>query len=168
MNKKLTMILVIIILILVAIIGFLVTKNSSNNNNNNLTNDINNEVENNNNNSNNTEKENVDKNNDSNIENNVENSNNEQQNANTVNYLTEDQAIEKLKATDYKKLDLPTNASEYKIEVFGFITINDVFCYEMGAFAELDGRSTNMGTFAVAKDGSGVYKIVNGKYEKIN
>lgn len=80
--------------------------------------------------------------------------------------ITEQEAIEILKNTDYKKLDLPTNVSEYEIQVFGSTKIDDIDCYELGAFAQLENRKYNMGTFAVSFDGKKVYKIVDGEYKQ--
>lgn len=151
MNKKITAILVVIIVILLAVVVCLEIKDNKENNKSNVST-----------NENTIYKEEEVKDTENTKGNNVEDDDNTQEKE-----LTEDEAIEKLKNTDYEKLDLPVAVSEYTVEMFETTTIDGKECYEMGVFAELENRRTNMGTFAVSKDGTSVYKIVNGEYTEV-
>lgn len=140
MNKKINIILVIIILILLGIIIYFSIVNKKTNNN--MENDIYKDE---------NSSEYIEEN--SNIEN--------------INELTKEEAIDKLKLIDNEKLDLPTKVSEYDVEVVGETVIDNISCYELCTFSQLENRKYNMGTFAISKDGSKVYKIVDGRYSEI-
>ena len=87
--------------------------------------------------------------------------------ANAEGYISEEEAIIKLKTLGTQKLGLSSEIKDYEFKIVGKVEIEQDMCYEIEAEYKTDETNKEVGKFAVSKDENKIYKMENDKYIQI-
>lgn len=86
---------------------------------------------------------------------------------NAEGYISEEEAIIKLKTLGTQKLGLSSEIKDYEFKIVGKVEIEQDMCYEIEAEYKTDETNKEVGKFAVSKDENKIYKMENDKYIQI-
>lgn len=86
---------------------------------------------------------------------------------NAEGYISEEEAIIKLKTLGTQKLGLSSEIKDYEFKIVGKVEIEQDMCYEIEAEYKTDETNKEVGKFAVSKDENKIYKMDNDKYIQI-
>ena len=86
---------------------------------------------------------------------------------NAEGYISEEEAIIKLKTLGTQKLGLSSEIKDYEFKIVGKAEIEQDMCYEIEAEYKTDETNKEVGKFAVSKDENKIYKMDNDKYIQI-
>ena len=86
---------------------------------------------------------------------------------NAEGYISEEEAIIKLKTLGTQKLGLSSEIKDYEFKIVGKAEIEQDMCYEIEAEYKTDETNKEVGKFAVSKDENKIYKMENDKYIQI-
>lgn len=86
---------------------------------------------------------------------------------NAEGYISEEEAIIKLKTLGTQKLGLSSEIKDYEFKIVGKVEIEQDMCYEIEAEYKTDETNKEVSKFAVSKDENKIYKMENDKYIQI-
>lgn len=86
---------------------------------------------------------------------------------NAEGYISEEEAIIKLKTLGNQKLGLSSEIKDYEFKIVGKVEIEQDMCYEIEAEYKTDETNKEVSKFAVSKDENKIYKMNNDKYIQI-
>lgn len=86
---------------------------------------------------------------------------------NAEGYISEEEAIIKLKTLGTQKLGLSSEIKDYEFKIVGKVEIEQDMCYEIEAEDKTDETNKEVSKFAVSKDENKIYKMDNDKYIQI-
>ena len=86
---------------------------------------------------------------------------------NAEGYISEEEAIIKLKTLGTQKLGLSSEIKDYEFKIVGKVEIEQDMCYEIEAEYKTDETNKEVSKFAVSKDENKIYKMDNDKYIQI-
>ena len=86
---------------------------------------------------------------------------------NAEGYISEEEAIIKLKTLGTQKLGLSSEIKDYEFKIVGKVEIEQDMCYEIEAEYKTDETHKEVSKFAVSKDENKIYKMENDKYIQI-
>ena len=87
---------------------------------------------------------------------------------NAEGYISEEEAIIKLKTLGTQKLGLSSEIKDYEFKIVGKVEIEQDMCYEIEAEYKTDETNKEVSKFAVSKDENKIYKMDNDKYIQID
>lgn len=86
---------------------------------------------------------------------------------NAEGYISEEEAIIKLKTLGTQKLGLSSEIKDYEFKIVGKVEIEQDMCYEIEAKYKTDETNKEVSKFTVSKDENKIYKMDNDKYIQI-